>query len=49
MSVPISQAWTNATYVLRQKLAGRKQYPLVLRLEPRVRCTLPCAGCGKSQ
>jgi len=49
MSVPISQAWTNATYVLRQKLAGRKQYPLVLMLEPLFRCNLACAGCGKIQ
>ena len=30
MAVPISQMWTVASYVLRQKLAGRKRYPLVL-------------------
>ena len=34
MPVPVSQMWTVASYVLRQKLAGRKQYPLVLMLEP---------------
>jgi len=39
--------WTVATYVLRQKLAGRKRYPLVLMLELLVRCNLACAGCGK--
>ena len=49
MSVPVSQMWTVATYVLRQKLAGRKQYPLVLMLEPLFRCNLACAGCGKIQ
>ena len=49
MSVPASQMWTIATYVLRQKLAGRKQYPLVLMLEPLFRCNLACAGCGKIQ
>jgi len=49
MSVPPSQMWTVATYVLRQKLAGRRRYPLVLMLEPLFRCNLACAGCGKIQ
>jgi len=41
--------WTVATYVLRQRIAGRKRYPLVLMLEPLFRCNLACAGCGKIQ
>jgi hopanoid biosynthesis associated radical SAM protein HpnH len=41
--------WTVASYVVGQKLAGRKQYPLVLMLEPLFRCNLACAGCGKIQ
>jgi hopanoid biosynthesis associated radical SAM protein HpnH len=49
MPVPASQMWTVATYVLRQKLQGRKRYPLVLMLEPLYRCNLACAGCGKIQ
>jgi hopanoid biosynthesis associated radical SAM protein HpnH len=49
MGVPISQMATVATYVLRQKLARRKHYPLVLMLEPLYRCNLACAGCGKIQ
>jgi len=49
MPVPLSQAWTVASYVLTQKLKGRKQYPLVLMLEPLYRCNLACAGCGKIQ
>src|SRR5882672_1772817 len=49
MGVPVSQMWTVATYVLKQKLAGRRQYPLVLMLEPLFRCNLACAGCGKIQ
>ena len=49
MSVPLSQMWTVATYVLKQRLSGRKQYPLVLMLEPLFRCNLACAGCGKIQ
>ena len=49
MGVPVSQMWTVATYVLRQKLRGVKRYPLVLMLEPLFRCNLACAGCGKIQ
>src|SRR5579864_5780864 len=49
MPVPVSQMWTVTSYVLGQKLAGRKQYPLVLMLEPLFRCNLACAGCGKIQ
>jgi hopanoid biosynthesis associated radical SAM protein HpnH len=49
MSVPVSQMWTVATYVLKQRLKGRKRYPLVLMLEPLFRCNLACAGCGKIQ
>jgi hopanoid biosynthesis associated radical SAM protein HpnH len=41
--------WTVASYVLTQKLRGRKRYPLVLMLEPLFRCNLACAGCGKIQ
>ena len=49
MAVPISQMWTVASYVLKQKMAGRQRYPLVLMLEPLFRCNLACAGCGKIQ
>ncbi len=49
MAVPVSQMWTVATYVLGNKLKGRKRYPLVLMLEPLFRCNLACAGCGKIQ
>jgi hopanoid biosynthesis associated radical SAM protein HpnH len=49
MPVPVSQMWTVATYVLKQKWSGRKRYPLVLMLEPLFRCNLACAGCGKIQ
>ena len=49
MSVPLSQMWTVASYVLRQKLNGTTRYPLVLMLEPLFRCNLACAGCGKIQ
>ena len=49
MPVPISQMWTVASYVVGQRLRGRRRYPLVLMLEPLFRCNLACAGCGKIQ
>ena len=45
----MSQMWTVASYVIRQKIKGRKHYPFVLMLEPLMRCNLACAGCGKIQ
>jgi hopanoid biosynthesis associated radical SAM protein HpnH len=41
------QAVRVGAYVVKQHLAGRKRYPLVLMLEPLFRCNLACAGCGK--
>ena len=49
MPVPVSQMFTVASYVIRQKLRGRERYPLVLMLEPLYTCNLACAGCGKIQ
>jgi len=47
LSISIYEALTVGAYVMRQHLAGRKRYPLVLMLEPLFRCNLACAGCGK--
>jgi hopanoid biosynthesis associated radical SAM protein HpnH len=47
LGIPLSQAVRVGAYVLRQHLAGRKRYPLVMMLEPLFRCNLACAGCGK--
>jgi hopanoid biosynthesis associated radical SAM protein HpnH len=47
MPVPLRQMARVGAYVVRQRLAGRKRYPLVLMLEPLFRCNLACAGCGK--
>ncbi len=49
MAVPVSQMWAVGSYVIKQKLNGRKRYPLVMMLEPLFRCNLACAGCGKIQ
>ena len=47
MSVSLRQTAAVGAYVLKQRLAGRKRYPLVLMLEPLFRCNLACFGCGK--
>jgi hopanoid biosynthesis associated radical SAM protein HpnH len=47
LGIPLLQKLFVGSYVVRQRLAGRKRYPLVLMLEPLFRCNLACAGCGK--
>jgi len=47
LSVPLKQVIQVGAYVVKQHLAGRKRYPLVLMLEPLFRCNLACGGCGK--
>ena len=47
MGIPLRQVARVGAYILRQHLAGRERYPLVLMLEPLFRCNLACAGCGK--
>ncbi len=47
MPVPLRQQLRVGAYILKQRLLGRRRYPLVLMLEPLFRCNLACAGCGK--
>ncbi len=47
MAIPFHREVRIGAYILKQKLAGRKRYPLVLMLEPLFRCNLACTGCGK--
>ena len=47
MAVPFLKEMRIGAYILKQKLMGRKRYPLVLMLEPLFRCNLACIGCGK--
>jgi len=47
LGIPAKQTARIGAYVLKQHLAGRKRYPLVLMLEPLFRCNLACSGCGK--
>src|SRR5262247_2682111 len=47
MAMPFFKEMRIGGYLLKQKLLGRKRYPLVLMLEPLFRCNLACVGCGK--
>ncbi|MFA5968719.1 MAG: adenosyl-hopene transferase HpnH [Sphingomonas sp.] len=46
MSLPLSPLVRIGTHILKQHVKGGK-YPLVLMLEPLLRCNLACPGCGK--
>jgi hopanoid biosynthesis associated radical SAM protein HpnH len=47
MRFPLSLTRSLAGYLLRQKLRGRRRFPLVLMLEPLHACNLSCVGCGR--
>ena len=47
MAIPFFKELSIGGYLIKQKLLGRKRYPLVLMLEPLFRCNLACVGCGK--
>ena len=49
MAIALKQAIAVGSYVMRQRIMGKKRYPLVLMLEPLFRCNLACNGCGKIQ
>jgi hopanoid biosynthesis associated radical SAM protein HpnH len=49
MPIPMRQSARIGAYLLRQKLAHRDKFPLIVELEPLFACNLECAGCGKIQ
>jgi hopanoid biosynthesis associated radical SAM protein HpnH len=49
MTMPLRQSVRIGTYLLGQKMRGRKKFPLLVELEPLFACNLKCAGCGKIQ
>ena len=49
MSMPLRQSLRIGGYLMRQKLARREKFPLLVELEPLFACNLKCAGCGKIQ
>src|SRR5207237_10351514 len=49
MAVMIRQSTRMGWYLMRQRLAKREKFPLLVELEPLYQCNLACAGCGKIQ
>ena len=49
VAVPVRQNLGLGAYLVRQKLAGREKFPLIVELEPLFACDLACLGCGKIQ
>jgi len=49
VGVPLRQSVKIGMYMFRQKVRGRKKYPLIVELEPLFACNLKCPGCGKIQ
>jgi len=47
--MPLRQSIAIGSYILRQRLARREKFPLLVELEPLFACNLACAGCGKIQ
>jgi hopanoid biosynthesis associated radical SAM protein HpnH len=49
MTMPLRQSLRIGAYLMRQKIARRDKFPLLVELEPLFACNLKCAGCGKIQ
>ncbi len=44
---PLQLQFDLTKYIIRQKMKGRKRFPLVMMLEPLHACNLTCTGCGR--
>ena len=44
---PLELSFRLAAYMLKNRLRGRKRFPLVTMLEPLEMCNLACVGCGR--
>ena len=44
---PLELSLRLAVYILKNRLRGRKRFPLVTMLEPLEMCNLACIGCGR--
>ena len=44
---PLELSLRLAAYILKNRLRGRKRFPLVTMLEPLEMCNLACVGCGR--
>ena len=45
MTMPLRQSVRIGAYLMRQKLARKDKFPLLVELEPLFACSLKCAGC----
>jgi hopanoid biosynthesis associated radical SAM protein HpnH len=49
MAIPFRQSVRIGAYLMRQRIARREKYPLLVELEPLFQCNLACSFCGKIQ
>ncbi len=49
MAAKVRQSTVMGWYLMRQRLAKRDKFPLIVELEPLFQCNLACSGCGKIQ
>src|SRR5437660_9254700 len=49
MAVTMRQSARMGWYLMRQRLAKREKFPLLVEVEPLFQCNVECAGCGKIQ
>jgi hopanoid biosynthesis associated radical SAM protein HpnH len=49
MAIPFRQSLRIGAYLMRQRIARRDKYPLLVELEPLFQCNLACSFCGKIQ
>ncbi len=47
MGRPMEMAVRLGWYIVKNRLSGRKRFPLVTMLEPLEACNLACVGCGR--
>ena len=48
MGIPFRQSVKIASYLFRQRIAGREKFPLLVELEPLFQCNLACSSAGRS-
>ena len=47
MGRPLELALRTGWYIVKNRVMGRKRFPLVTMLEPLEKCNLACEGCGR--
>lgn len=47
MGRPLELAIRTGWYIVKNKIIGRRRFPLVTMLEPLEKCNLACEGCGR--